>query len=142
MPAPTVESTEAAARALALLAAADACIDRRKLQRLDELDAYGGVGVSRERFLELAVACCDEIGQSVVGQSWLPSARIGRINEILDAVDDVQARLRICELAAAAIEADGIINDAERLLFDHALGRWRVPAPTVHGAASVAALAA
>jgi hypothetical protein len=51
---------------------------------------------------------------------------IGRIDRILDAVNDPQLRILVCRLAAAAITADSCVCDAERMVFDHMLGRWHV----------------
>ncbi len=121
--------SECAAHALALLTAADACLDSSKLKRLDELDAFVSLGVSRVRFIELAVACRAEIGEGLVGCSWLPAGHIVHIDEILDALSDPALRLRVCRLAMAAIEADGCVNDAERLLFEYMLARWHLTAP-------------
>jgi hypothetical protein len=123
----TSARSECAAYALALLTAADACVDGVKLRRLDELDAFGSIGVSRARFLEFAIGCRDEIGESLVGQSWLPASQMAHIDRILDAVGDSPSRLLVCGLAAAAMEADGCIDDTERLLFEYTLARWHVP---------------
>ncbi|CAN5315672.1 hypothetical protein BH11PSE9_BH11PSE9_27560 [soil metagenome] len=131
--------SECAAHALALLAAADACLDSGKLKRLDELDAFGRLGVSRVRFLELAVACRAEIGEGLVGCSWLPASHITHVDRILDAVGDHSLRLLVCQLAAAVIEADGHVNEAERLLFEYMLGRWHLTAPQLGGDGRLAA---
>jgi len=121
-----IDNPECVARALALLTAANARVDKRELKRLDELDAYQRIGVSRARFVELAQACRDEVGEKLVGHSWMSANDIGRIDRILDAVNDPQLRILVCRLAAAAITADGCVCDAERMVFDHMLGRWHV----------------
>ena len=126
MPQQIVDHPECGAMALALLTAANARVDKLELERLDKLDAYQRVGVSRARFLELAQACRDEVGEKLVGHSWMSAGKIGRIDRILDAVHDEQLRLLVCRLAAAAITADGCVCDAERIVFDHMLGRWHV----------------
>lgn len=121
-----IDNPECVARALALLTAANARVDNRELKRLDELDAYQRIGVSRARFVELAQACRDEVGEKLVGYSWMSADDIGRIDRILDAVNDPQLRILVCRLAAAAITADSCVCDAERMVFDHMLGRWHV----------------
>ncbi|CAN5875021.1 hypothetical protein BH11PSE8_BH11PSE8_20490 [soil metagenome] len=127
-----VYPSESAAHALALLAAADACLDSSKLKRLDELDAFRRLGVSRVRFVELAVACRAEVGEALVGCSWLPACHMTHIDAILDAVVDGSLRRLVCELGMAAIDADGQVNDSERLLFEYMLGRWHLTTPP-HG---------
>ncbi len=119
-------TSECLARALALLIGADAHLDRHELARLEELDAFRRIGVSRARFLELVEACCQEVGDYLVGQSWLSSADLYRIDCILDAVDDPQQRLLVCRLAASVLPADGCVSEAERLIYDHVLGYWHI----------------
>jgi hypothetical protein len=126
MPQEIVDHPECVAKAVALLTAANGRVDGRELRRLDELDAYQRIGVSRDRFVELAQACRDEVGEWLVGQSWMTADAIRRIDRILDSVNDPQHRLLVCRLAAAVITADGCICDGERMVFDHMLGRWRV----------------
>jgi hypothetical protein len=119
-------TSECLARALALLIGADAHLDRQELARLEELDAFRRIGVSRSRFLELVEACCQEVGDYLVGQSWLSIADLYRIDCILDAVDDPQERLLVCRLAASVLPADGCVSEAERLIYDHVLGYWHI----------------
>jgi hypothetical protein len=126
MPQEIVNHPESVARAVALLIAANARVDSCELKRLDTLDAYERIGVSRARFMELAQACRDEVGERLVGHSWLSAEDIERIDRILDSVSDPQLRLLVCQLAAAVIKADGCVCDVERMVFDHMLGRWRV----------------
>lgn len=118
--------SECLARALALLIGADAHLDTGELARLEEVDAFRRLGVSRARFLELVEACCQEVGERVVGQSWLSLDDLQRIDYILDAVEDPQQRLLVCRLAASVLPADGCISEAERLIYDHVLGHWHI----------------
>ncbi len=55
----------------ALLVAAIGRIDLPELPALDELDACDRIGVSSERFIELAQRCVDDIGHRLCEQSWL-----------------------------------------------------------------------
>ena len=121
-----VDHPECVAWALALLTAADACVGRCEIDRLEELDAFRSIGVSRARFLEIAHTCRDEIGENLIGLSWLPADDLERIDRILDAVRDPQLRLLVCRLATASITADGCISDAEHRVFNHMLGHWHV----------------
>jgi hypothetical protein len=123
--------SEGSARALALLIGADARIDRREVERLEELGAFHRVGVSRTRFLELVQACCEEVGEHLVGQSWLSFDDLRRIDRILEAVDDLEERVLVCRLAASVLPADGRISEAERLVYDHVLGYWHINRSTV-----------
>ncbi len=123
--------TEAPAKVLALLVAANGRIDPAELDVLDQLDAFRRVGVKRERFIELVQRCIDDVGHSLCEQSWLRLSDMRYVDALLDAVADDDARLLVCRLAAAAIAADGRITADERLVYSHALTRWRITQASV-----------
>lgn len=126
---PVRNSAEAAASVLALMVAANGQIDPRELQSLDALRAFERLGVSRERFLELAQHCLAEMGCSLSECSWLRTATVTYLDALLDCIDDPPRRLLVCELAAAVIGSDGCISMDERLVYAHVLARWRITAP-------------
>lgn len=119
-------ASEAAARVLAVMVAANGHIDARELEALDELEAYARLGVPRERFVGLARECLHEIGSGLGECSWLRARDMAYIDRLLDAVTDAPRRLLLCRLAAAVITADGRVTNDERLVFDHVLARWRI----------------
>lgn len=119
-------SRDAPARVLALLVAANGHIHADELAVLQRLDAFGRLGVSKGRFIELAQHCLDELGSSLREQSWLRVTDLVYVNSLLDAVDDEALRMLVCRLCAAAITADGRVSRDERMLYNHALARWRI----------------
>lgn len=119
-------SRDAPARVLALLVAANGHIHADELAMLQRLDAFGRLGVSKSRFIELAQRCLDELGSSLHEQSWLRVTDLVYVNGLLDAVDDEALRMLVCRLCAAAITADGRVSREERMLYNHALARWRI----------------
>ncbi len=127
---------EVGARALAMIVAADGCIDERELRALDELDAFRRLGVSRNRFVDLAWTCLSEVGSGLCERSWLSAEDLDYIDALLDAVPDPEQRLLVCRLAAAVVTADGRVTHDERLVYDHTLARWRIG----HGQVSQAIL--
>ncbi|MBN9203715.1 MAG: TerB family tellurite resistance protein [Methylibium petroleiphilum] len=121
-----VHHDEAAACVLALMVAANGRIDPREIQALEALRAFERLGVRRERFLELARGCLDDIGSTLCECSWLRSPALAYIDALLDRVDDPARRVLVCRLAAAVITADGCISVDERMVYSHVLGRWRI----------------
>lgn len=121
-----VRHDEAAASVLALMVAANGCIDPREIRTLAALQAFERLGVRRERFLALARGCLDTVGSSLGECSWLPAHAVAFIDGLLDRVDDMALRMLVCRLAAAAITADGCVSVDERLVYRHVLGRWRI----------------
>ena len=119
-------SRDAPARVLALLVAANGHIHADELAILQRLDAFGRLGVSKGRFIELEQRCLDELGGGLREQSWLCVTDLVYVNGLLDAVDDEALRMLVCRLCAAAITADGRVSREERMLYNHALARWRI----------------
>ena len=118
--------TEIPAQALAVMVAANGRVDEREMRVLDALDAFGKLGVSRDRFVELARCCAEEIGSGLSGRSWLTSEEVQAIDSVLDAVTDPEQQRLICRLAAAAIAASNGVTHDERLVYHHVLARWHV----------------
>lgn len=116
----------AAARVLALMVAANGRADPRELQALEDVDAFTRLGVPREHFLALVNECLKEVGYGLAECSWLRARDQAYIDRLLDAVVDPHERLMVCRLAAAAVTADGHVSGDERLVYDHALARWRI----------------
>jgi len=123
---PVPAPEEALAHALAMIVAANGRIDERELGALDQLDAFRRVGVSRERFVEIARSCVADVGTHLCDRSWLCVEHMAYIDALLDAVPGTEGRMLVCRLAAAVITADGRVTPDERLVYDHALARWRI----------------
>lgn len=116
----------AAARVLALMVAANGRVDPRELDALDQLHAFARLGLPRAQFSALVQDCLREVGTGLAECSWLRARDQAYVDLLLDEVTDPQERLMVCRLAAAAVTADGQVSADERLVFDHALGRWHI----------------
>ena len=123
--------SEAPARVLALMVAANGRFDPNELNTLEELDAFGRLGVPRARFEMLVDDCLKTVGHHLGDCSWLRAPDQVYIDRLLDAVNDPKERLLLCRLAAAVITADGRVSSDERLVYEHALTRWHVSAAMV-----------
>lgn len=117
---------DALAHALAMIVAANGRIDAQELSALDRLDAFRRIGVSRERFVDIARSCVADVGVHLCDRSWLSADHLSYIDALLDAVPGTNDRMLVCRLAAAVITADGRVTHDERLVYDHALTRWRI----------------
>ncbi len=126
MPTHQQSDGSAAAQVLALMVAANGQIDDQELAALERLDAFARLGVSRGRFVELAQRCIAEVGSGLREHSWLRSSDLVYVDRLLDAVQDESTRLLVCRLCAAAITADGRVSRDERMVYNHALGRWHI----------------
>jgi hypothetical protein len=117
---------DSAARVLASLVAAENDGEVSKTQVLDQLDAWRRIGVSRARFMKLVHDCHHRLGERRQESSWMPLSDRLQLDRALDSVEDPELRLMVCRLAASVITADGRVSEAERLLYDHTLARWRI----------------
>jgi len=116
----------APAQVLALILSADGSLNQRALGLLDALDAFGLLGVSRKRFIELARDCSRRIAPGLCERSWLSDDDIAHTNALLDAVQEPDDRRLVCRLAASAIADVGLVTHGARLVLDHALAHWRI----------------
>lgn len=123
--------SEAPARVLALMVAANGRFDPKELETLEGLHAFERLSVPRERFERLVEDCLKSVGHALGECSWLRAPDQDYINRLLDAVVDPKQRLLLCRLAAAVITADGRVTNDERLVYEHALTHWHVSAAMV-----------
>lgn len=123
-PMPTIDRREVPARVLALMMAADGRADPQELRAMSEEPAFRRLGVSPERFVELACEYEASVGSQMRTHNYLHLSDIELLDGLLSHVDDPQHRLVVCALAARVITADGTIRDIERMVFDHMLCRW------------------
>ncbi len=79
---------EALAQGLAMIVAANGRIDARELRALDELHAFKRIGVTRERFVDIARSCLADVGVHLCDRSWLCADHQTYIDALLDAVPD------------------------------------------------------
>lgn len=122
---------EAPAQVLALILSADGSVSERALGLLDDLGAFGLLGVSRRRFVELAHDCSCKIDPGLCERSWLSDEDIACTEVSLDAVRQPDDCVLVCRLAAAAMEDDGLVTHGARLVFELALAHWRIDLGTL-----------
>jgi len=122
----TACAEEAPAGVLAMIVAANGRIDERELRAIDGLDGFRQIGVSRDRFVELAQACLADVGCGLCEHAWLRDSDVQYIDRLLDEVADPEQRLLVCRLAAAVMAADGRVTPDEQMVYAHALARWHI----------------
>lgn len=117
-------NAEAPARLLAMLMSADGQVHDAELDPIDAQRGFTQLGVTRERFTELAREYEHSVGREMRSHNYLHLSDIQRLDALMSSVRDPALRLRVCALAARLITADGKIGDIERMVFDHMLCRW------------------
>jgi uncharacterized tellurite resistance protein B-like protein len=119
-----IDTREAPAHVLALMMAADGRADPREVEALADEQAFRRLGVTPQRFAELAREYEVTAGAEMRSHNYLHLSDIEQLDALLDQVKDTHQRLLVCALAARVITADGSIRDIERMVFDHMLARW------------------
>lgn len=120
---------EKLARVLALFVGAKGPITQLEWEVLDRFDTYSDLGVTRERFAELAQIFANEFGASIQEHLWLRTPDRVLIDEHLSAISDPEERSLLCRLGDAALREGGTITDSRKTVFEHALAHWRQPRP-------------
>jgi hypothetical protein len=137
-----IDSPEALARAVALVMVIDTELDPAEVAVLDTLDAFGRIGLSRSRFMQVARDFCGDLRHRMGDADWLSLADTGLIDECLRGVRSRDKRLLVARLAAGVIAADGRVRDIERMVYVHMLLRWGLSQREVSAAIRADALAA
>jgi uncharacterized tellurite resistance protein B-like protein len=118
------DSPQALSRALVVLMVADAEIDQREVDALDDMAAFDLLGIERKQFLQLARQFRDELTARWGGRDRRLLPDWSLVDDMLSGVRDPRARLCVSCLAQRVITADGRVRDVERCVFDHMLCRW------------------
>ena len=117
-------SPEAVARILAMMMIADAKLEDREIDIMDELRGFDIVGISRERFSQVMHDYCSELLALGGKDGKVHLIDRQRLNEIADSVDDPKKRLLAAGLMLNIANADGKLHDTELVVFKYVLDRW------------------
>jgi tellurite resistance protein len=123
--------SDASARLLAMVVAANGRVDARELRALDRLDAFARIGISREQFVTLARRRVDDFGAGLSQRGWLRITDQIRIDRLAESIDDPRQRITLARMAAAVITADGAVSPDERKVYEYVLGRWHLSSSMV-----------
>jgi hypothetical protein len=135
------DSPQAAARVLILAMLSDGRLDPVEVKMLDEVDAYGRLGLSRAGFYAVLQQFCCEL---LAVQRQLPEGRLERqtLQPWFDAVRDLALRRRVCRLLFDVIRSDRRVHPAESMVFWQALDGWSLRVSDVIACRSAAPPAA
>lgn len=117
---------DTAARVLAAMTVANGRAKECELKRLEELDAFARLGVTRERFVAMTREARAAMGEAPSERGWLDTGDLAYLESLLIEVEDRTQRLLVCRLAAAVLTADGCVSAHERAAYDHMLACWHV----------------
>jgi uncharacterized tellurite resistance protein B-like protein len=117
-------SPEAIARILAMMMITDARLDDREIEVMDRLRIFELIGISRNAFSQVVQDYCSELLSAGSRDGTISLMDKARIDQIIDLVEDPQARARTCGVILNIAKADGKIHRTELALFGRVLERW------------------
>ncbi len=125
------DSPEALARLLALTMMCDASFHPLEVGKLDALDAYRAIGLSRDAFLTIASECFDEQMMSMRENDRTELVDDDSVDDALDALRSVNQRGLAYRLVLALLPADGRLAPPELALLQRLIDRWQLDRTTL-----------
>lgn len=119
-------SPEAVSRVVAMGMIADAKLDWREIDVLDDLNAYAVIGISKNRFLDVVHEYCQDLLREADDRGRIRLVDEHRIDRALAQIDDPMRRIDTCALLLNVLHADGRFTDIELAVLRHALDRWDI----------------
>lgn len=118
------DSPRALARIVAMAIVSDARLDHRELGRLDELNAYAILGLTRDEFLETVHEYCRDLLTEGGDAERIRLLDPERIDRALGEVTEPRARVLVSGLLLNVCDADGRLQEVELAFLRHVLERW------------------
>lgn len=118
-------SPRAAARIVCLALLADGNLCKKELDILDHLDAPGQLGLDKAGFQAVVHTFCEDL-LAAAQASWGDICRVDprTVSELMAEIDAPELRLKVVELCAAVVQADGHVGEGESIVLLAALQHW------------------
>ena len=117
-------SPEAIARILSMFILSDGDLHDLELDRIEELDVFELLGLSRKHFLDVLKVYCNDISDEAESDGAIHLVDRPRFEAMLDDVSDRHKRLLTCTLALDLSKADSVIRPTEMALLQHMMKTW------------------
>lgn len=129
-----LNSSQAAARILALSMLADGHVSRDELRVLDGPEVYGTLGLDDETWQQVLLELCEDL-QGGHRLAWAQACQVDArtLDQVLDEVSDLALRRRLLALCRDVVEADGQVTEDEWGVLSAAVNRWCLHFEVVSG---------
>jgi uncharacterized tellurite resistance protein B-like protein len=124
---------EDVARVVAMTMLADGEIQDVELDRLEELDAFTVMGLSREGFADVVQDYLGELVDGADADGHVHPLAPALVDGLVAAIDDPALRLTTAQLMLAIANADNDLSEGELAVFRHVLGRWGLDLESLRG---------
>ena len=137
-----VDSTQAAARIVALTMLADGHLSPLEIEALQRGGGGGDhLNIAPELMHDVLHALCEDL---LLGATlaWSDACRVDghALSRIMAEVESPELRERVLSVCLRVAQADDLVSDGEQLVLAHAVQHWGLqetllrPSPAVHGA--------
>ena len=118
-------SPQAAARLVALAMFCDGHLDRKELQRVEELDLHAQLGLSRHEWHAVLHGFCEDL-LGCTRLTWAEACSVDALTlrQLLAEISDRALRERVLALCVAVAEADDVVTEGESLVLTAAVAHW------------------
>ncbi len=118
-------SSQAAARIIALAMIADGQVAPSEVDALDRLEASARLGLGRSDLYSAVRALCVDL-LTISPLTWADACRLDShtLAALLAEIDDPALRRTVLELCVAVVEADAHIADGEEIVVSAVVEQW------------------
>ena len=118
-------SSQAAARIVAVAMFADGNSCKAELEVLDRMDALQHLCLNREEFQRVVQDFCEDL-LSAGKLTWADACQLDpqTLVELMAEIDDPDVCIRVLSLCFSVVEADGYVCESESLVMTAATTQW------------------
>ena len=117
-------SPEAMARLIALMMVSDGEVDPREMTALDQMNAWAHLGLSRQRFLDVARDYCADLRVAADAKDGVSLLDEAAAEEVVGSVDDPEKRRIVGQLMLAVLDADRRHAAEELIVYSSIMKSW------------------
>jgi hypothetical protein len=122
----SLNSPEAMARVVTLMIVTDGHIDRREIAKLDQLNAYGQLGMERKAFMTVARDYCSELVEEAEANGSCALLDPQRTDRVISCVNAPDQQRVVVKLLKSVMNADKQQRSSEQVVMNHILERWKL----------------
>jgi uncharacterized tellurite resistance protein B-like protein len=122
----SLNSPEAMARVVTLMIVTDGHIDRREIEKLDQLNAYGQLGLERKAFMAVARDYCSELVAEAEANGSCALLDPQRTDRVISCVNAPDQQRVVVKLLRSVMNADQQQRSSELVVMNHILERWKL----------------
>lgn len=119
-------SPQAMARAVIMMMVADARIRDHEIEALKRIGAFDLLGISEDGFADVLRDYFADVRQDSADEDRIALIDRGRMDEVIDSIDDPGMRRTACQIMLIVAKSDGHVSEGESTVFRYVLEHWNL----------------